>query len=374
MFLERGNSELKQIIFLLFFTISTLVFADGEFTKEDWITGTYSSGMYSPKVFPPSGNPLPLTKKDLTEQELQIVKNSNEFFDSAYSNLGFLMLDKGQIVNERYRRGLDGNTKFFSWSMSKSLTSYTVGYALCTGKIKSLDDIAGIYANNIKDNVFGKSTIKQLLTMSSGAPRPSDDGGVNGTEWFDTTRGLKPLVYFLNQYGVDQINPNEFTYNNSNTHALMYVVDGADNFSKLFEQSIWLKSRPASSSTWLMDSNKNLISASGFSSTLEDWGRLAIESINMRKGVNGECIKNYMKDATTYKTKDLLRDRFFGYGYQTWVDPRPNSQIYLWLGAYGQWTVIDPVSEKILVIFRNKLNREDNNQILKIFRAWIKTN
>jgi hypothetical protein len=71
-------------------------------------------------------------------------------------------LDKEKIILEIYKEGLSEKNKFFSYSMSKSLTSYTVGYALCNGYINNLNDKAKNYSDLLKDNVFGEASIQQL--------------------------------------------------------------------------------------------------------------------------------------------------------------------------------------------------------------------
>ena len=77
-----------------------------------------------------------------------------------------------------------------------------------------------------------------------------------------------------------------------------------------------------------------------------------------------------MKNATKIQTQDQTKKRFYGYGYQTWIHPKQESQIYLWLGAYGQRVIVDPINEKILVLFRNNDDKATTDQISKLFWRW----
>ena len=79
----------------------------------------------------------------------EIAKN---IFMKSDNNLSLLLLDKEKIILEIYKEGLSEKNKFFSYSMSKSLTSYTVGYALCNGYINNLNDKAKNYSDLLKDN------------------------------------------------------------------------------------------------------------------------------------------------------------------------------------------------------------------------------
>lgn len=361
---------MKNKIYLtyLLLTLSSLASADS--IQEDYITGTLSSGIFSIQTFKPSENPLPLIPKKIDQTDEQIIKLAEDAFNGSRSNLGILLLDKNQIVYRKFKNGLDENTKFFSYSISKSLTAYTVGVSFCSGNIHSLDDKASDYSPLLSNSIFGKSTIRNLLTMSSGARRPDEDGGSLKGEWGDLTRGFKSIDEILLSYGIDEANPRSFVYNNSDTNALMLAVNGKNSFAETFNQKIWLKSRPQNSSTWLTDKKGNIYAAAGFGASILDWGRLALHSIKMRNGFENKCIAEFMKNATKIQTQDQTKKRFYGYGYQTWIHPKQESQIYLWLGAYGQRVIVDPVNEKILVLFRNNDDKATTDQISKLFWRW----
>ena len=340
--------------------------AQSDWVREDYITGFLSSGYFPIRKFEATGQPMPLPKKVQIDQE--IVNRVNAVFDSTSTNLAVLMIDKGQIVLEKYKDGLDEKNRFFSYSMSKSLTAYTLGYALCSGSIRSLDDKAGQYAPEIAQSVFGQATIRELLMMSSGARPPDQETGSANGEWNNVTRGFWSSAHVLNGYGSEIYRAKDFVYNNSNTNALMLAVDGVANLGDLFETKLWQPSKPEASSTWLKDKDNHLYAAAGFGATLRDWGRLAMRTIRMLKGDDGKCIANYMAQATTIQTQDLYKKAFFKYGYQTWINPYKAQ--YVWLGAYGQSTTVDPKSEKIMIVFRNQLNMDNSRTFGRIYFDW----
>src|SRR5260370_40515056 len=52
--------------------------------------------------------------------------------------------------------------------MAKTITAMLFGIALSDGKIRSLDDRAEDYVPELKRSAYGETTLRSLLTMSSG--------------------------------------------------------------------------------------------------------------------------------------------------------------------------------------------------------------
>ena len=346
----------------------------GNHLRSDYMTSTLSSGFFPITKFDASPIVKPLSIKKLDERDLDYAKRAEKFFEGDGQNLAMLMIDHGQIIYERYARGVNQDSKMFSWSMAKSLTAYTVGEALCSGQIKSLNDPAETYAPQIKESAYGKATIKQLLTMSSGAPPgPPDLMGSQRDEWMNLTRGFKSLSEMVNLYGTRIESHGGFAYKNMDTDTLVLVVNGNSNFKDLFTKSIWNRAGTAKSATWLVDKDGIINGSFGLGATLQDWGRLALESLEMRKGSRGQCIQDFMMSATS---KQIANEgggsvNFYHYGYQTWIDPRQQTGIYVWLGAYGQKVMIDPKNEKILVLFRHQHDVKVNQQVGRLYCNWV---
>lgn len=345
----------------------------GNLLRSDYMTGRLSSGFFPITKFDASPTAKPLLSKKQDERDVEFSRRAEKFFDADGNNLAMLMLDHGQIVYERYASGVDQDSKMFSWSMAKSLTAYTVGEALCSGQIKSLNDQAAIYAPEIKDSAYGKATIRQLLTMSSGAPpAPPEMMGSQNDEWMNLTRGFKSITQMINLYGARTENPGVFAYKNMDTDALVLAVNGNSNFKDLFAKSIWSRAGTEKSATWLVDKDGVINGSFGLGASLRDWARLALESLEMRKGSRGKCIENFMKEATT---KQIANEgggsvNFYHYGYQTWIDPREQTGVYVWLGAFGQRVMVDPKNERILVLFRHANDMKVNQQLGRFYCNW----
>jgi len=329
------------------------------------------------KVFPPSTDPIPLPKKALTERDKNIANLANQIIDSN-ATTSILLIEKGEIVFEKYKLPAGIDSPLFSQSMSKSLTAYTIGNLLCEGKIKSLDDRAEFYAPELKGTVFGEAKIKDLLTMSSGAKDAITSGQTYLGEWQDIVFKGVTTEEILKKYGQRDVTllgsplagGAEFRYKAVDTYALEHVADHAGGFFNTFENTVWKGSRPQSSGYWLHDSSKHAQAASGTSFIARDWARLAMYSINeLKRG--STCMQNFMKEATSEQLPNSSKrvgKAFKGYGYQTWIANFGGKNSYWWVGYGGQRVGIDPQSEKIMVLTSYK--EDYMGSVYKLFSSW----
>jgi CubicO group peptidase (beta-lactamase class C family) len=83
--------------------------------------------------------------------------------------MGLIIVKDGVVQVERYQYDRKPSHRFVSQSMAKSVTALAIGFALAEGRIKSLDDRADQYAPKLGGTLYGATTIRNLLRMSSGA-------------------------------------------------------------------------------------------------------------------------------------------------------------------------------------------------------------
>ena len=333
------------------------------------------------KIFQPSQNPTPLEPKTLSQSDKDIANLANQIID-LNATTALLLVDNGKIIFEKYKAPAGPDSPLFSQSMSKSLTAYTIGNLLCEGKIKSLDDKAESYAPELKGTVFGESSIKDLLTMSSGAKDGITSGQTYIGEWQDiaykgiTTAGImkKYGQRDTSIFGKPLAGGTEFRYKAVDTYALEHVGDSAGGFLGTFEKTIWKDSRTQDKGYWMIDGDGHAQAASGTSFTAKDWARLAMYSIDQLKR-GSPCIQSFMKDATSMKLPNSSKrvgKAFDGYGYQTWIANFGGKKSYWWVGYGGQRVGIDPESEKILVLTSYK--EDYMGSVYKLFSTWQKSN
>jgi CubicO group peptidase (beta-lactamase class C family) len=333
------------------------------------------------KVFLPSDAPLQLENKVLSESDRDIRALADQIVD-ANATLSLLLIEKGKIVFEKYKAPATSDTPLFSMSMSKSLTAYTIGNLLCSGKIKSLEDRADSYAPELKGTVFGESRIKDLLTMSSGARDGITSGQIYPGEFRDTVFNGVATVDILKKYGQRDktlfgsplAGGAEFRYKNVDTYALEHVADSAGGFFDTFQNTIWKASRSEGKGYWLHDSTRHAQAASGASFIARDWARLALYSLNQLK-FGSPCMQDFMRSAASKQlpnSNQKVGQAFAGYGYQTFIANFLGKNSYWWVGYGGQRVGIDPESEKIIVLTSY---REDYmEKIYRLFTLWQNKN
>ena len=310
---------------------------------------------YKNATFDPSTNTLPLLKKDLSWTDKNIVSKAERLIDNNKTT-ALLLVEKGKIVFEKYKEPATQSSPLFSQSMSKSLTAYAFGAVMCSGKVRSLDDRAGMYAPTLEGTIFGETSIRNLLRMSSGTTEPTLAGSHDPKEWFKLRDGHATTVDLLHgPVNVrDKPQGTYFRYSSTDTWSIAEVAQGvgmpiADTFAK----EIWQKAGTESQGYWLHDKSGRPLTQSGFSATARDWARLAIYSIKALKGEHGSCMQAFMKQATSPQIDNVsgrIGRAFKSYGYQTWIGDFRGKKTYWWVGYGGQRVGVDPESEKIMVL------------------------
>jgi CubicO group peptidase (beta-lactamase class C family) len=89
-------------------------------------------------------------------------------FLAGSRNTGLLVLKGDTILVERYQYDRKPEMRFQSFSMAKTVVGMLVGIAIAEGKIGSIDDRAEQYVPRLKGHPYGGTTLRHLLTMSSG--------------------------------------------------------------------------------------------------------------------------------------------------------------------------------------------------------------
>src|SRR5690606_16647309 len=75
---------------------------------------------------------------------------------------GLLVIKNGIIVYERYRLGNDRQSRWLSYSVTKSITSMLMGAAIQDGYIKSVDEKVSDYLPRLKGTAYEKVSIRNI--------------------------------------------------------------------------------------------------------------------------------------------------------------------------------------------------------------------
>jgi CubicO group peptidase (beta-lactamase class C family) len=301
----------------------------------------------------PSKNPLPL--KDSTSSfETTIYHGALKNYLNLEKDIQYIILSKGDDILFRQNR-LPYEPTPLGYSMSKSLVALTIGKALCDGKIKSLNDKAGIYAPKLENTSWGNASIKDLLEMKSGAFDTDFNFGWRADKW----KEVHENNYFSNSYTLDYYKQmqkydaksyqsgKENKYSNFDTIALSLILENIapEGFAKYFEEKVWQAANTKINGAWIITKNsKQILAHTAFSATPDDWIRIANYVLNERE--LDTCFGNFVKEATTEQTKaDRLTK---SYGWQIWTNCVGGTDFYCFIGAYGQILFSSPRTKLIM--------------------------
>ena len=320
----------------------------------------------------PSHDPLILTNRFPTVNESAICNSFDNLFQKNPC-LSLIVYSKGNIIYENYRKPASDSCPLFSWSMSKSLIAFTLGYLLSNGIIKNLDDSGSTYSKDLDGTVFGESSLRNMLTMSSGVKLSKENGNQSLTEWHDMTNGSYSTVDHLKIYGKKEMVPGQsFNYSGTDTEAICNIIDNNGGFLNYFKKYIWEPSQCESIGYWMLEKKDRVVAQAGFSAVARDWIRIALHTI---KELNSSdtVLRNYLKEATSPQIENnnlhgntTLRH----YGYQTWIGDFNKQLSYWFCGMSGIRLGIDPVNDKIVYVCSYDSTGDYVKQIYRTFNDF----
>lgn len=312
---------------------------------------------YALKASPQARPLLAVEASDTTRKQAE---RAASFVRNAVSAL---LLDNGRVVFELYNQGGGANAPANAYSMTKSLTSLAVGEALCAGKIKSLDDAAQIYVPALDGTPYGKASIRQLLTYTSGAEDPGGNGytGIHNRFSFNAmVTHQRTLVDLIKAHsGTSRFKPGEkFFYNGLDSQTLSLTIRSVTGMplTHWFETTVWKAAGAESPAAWFIDKDGNGNAEILFFATTRDFARIGQYVLERLTGEAGDaCIQNYLKDAT----KPLVTKGYWGaapmWGYAMHIGADGNVWMF---GHNGQRVGIDVAKKRVFVTTNNRNNSE----------------
>jgi CubicO group peptidase (beta-lactamase class C family) len=283
---------------------------------------------------------------------------------------GLLILKGGAIALERYRMGNSAQSRWTSFSVAKSVTSTLIGAALKDGSIASLDDGVDKYVTQLKGSAFEGSSIRDLLSMTSGV-RWDEDYSIfhqSDIERFERAIGSqkKGAVMELIRTRPRAAAPGSvFNYSTGDSYVLGAVVAAAtkSTLSDYLSQKIWARLGMETDGYWLLDSPDGLeTGGDNFSATLRDYARFGL--FFLREGVIGSDAvlpagwrDLATKPHTAVAAYGRVDDDPLGYGYHWWAFPTGTAALpyhdgaFTAQGIFGQFLYINPKEDIVVVVW-----------------------
>ncbi len=281
-------------------------------------------------------------------------KTLNDYFERNPAT-ALLIAQGDTVLLERYQYARQPEQRFTSFSMAKTVIAMLIGVALNEGRIRSLDDLAQVYAPELRGSEYGNTPLRHLLTMSSGVQFREDYDGrddavrLSRATFGGQSEGGANVAKLFNRRIAA---PGErWYYASAETFVLAVVLRQAigQDIATYFSDKIWKPLGAEQEATWLIDASGLEVGYMGFNATLRDYGRLAM--MMARSGVaQGKQLvpAAWVQEMTQAHFLPSRTGRWFGYGYQTWIFPDFDGT-YAFLGVRGQAIYVDPSRQLVLV-------------------------
>ena len=280
-------------------------------------------------------------------------RDIDSFLD-RHRNTGLLILHGDTILAERYQYDRKPEHRFQSYSMAKTVVGMLVGIALEERKLRSIDDLVQDYVPELKGTPYGGTSLRHLLTMSSGMN--AGDSSARAVPVFKATLfregpgGANAVLHLK-----DRPAPagTRFQYSSTDSEVLSLALRAAIGkpLADYFSEKIWQPMGAEADATWLIDGGGYELGYMGINATLRDWGRLGLVLAN-DGAVDGKQLvpSAWVRAMTTPESQRMkpgVLGKHMGYGYQTWL-LHNERQFRLW-GARGQGVYVDAATKAVVV-------------------------
>lgn len=276
---------------------------------------------------------------------MDFVTEAERTIDALHS---LMLLRHGQVVAEGWWEPYEPADPHVLFSLSKSFTSTAVGLAAAEGKLRLDAPVISFFPEEkpvkVSDNLAAMQ-VRHLLSMSTGHAEDTTDAlyrNPNAT-WVQTFLSL-PVKYLPGTH---------FLYNTGATYMLSAIVQ------KVTGQTLidYLQPRlfePLGITNAVWESSPQGINTGGFGLSLTTAEVARFGQLYLQKGVwEGKRLlpQGWVEEATSRQISNgnpaLESDWTQGYGYQFW---RSRSGAYRGDGAFGQYCVVMPEQDAVLVI------------------------
>lgn len=266
----------------------------------------------------------------------------------------FLVVHHDRLVDERYFDGADRQARQTSFSVAKSVVSTLVGIAIDEGLVGSVEDPVTRYLPELaaRDPRFGRVTLRDLLTMSSGLRYRETELPWPWTDDTYTYYGVDLRDVALNRTRVERPPGQQWQYNNYHPLLLGMVLERATGMpvSDYASTRVWRPLGAEADATWNLDSRRSGFEKleSGLNATPADFARFGLLFLHDGEW-NGRRIvsRDWVRAATA---ADATTDPAEFYQYLWWVDVERPGRFYA-LGNLGQYVYVAPDADAVIVRF-----------------------
>ena len=290
-----------------------------------------------------------------------------QWLNESYND-GFIVLQNGAVVFEKYHNNMMHRTLHLSQSMSKSVTSCVAGILVDKGLLDPTE-LVTTYLPELEKTAYKGAKLQDVLNMSSGVRYIEDyealDSHIAAT---DVASGWKPARegfaapacvwdQILTLTELESPHGEKFNYRSIETDVIAHCMErvSATRLAELISRELWQPLGCEESANFTVDSAGYPLACGGLSATLRDYARIGQMLCNGGIG-NGKRIvpQAWIDDTVTSEAnmQDEDRKRAFpngGYRNQFWLRD-VGTRVMMARGVFGQLIYIDPDSDLVVVV------------------------
>ncbi|MFH0762222.1 MAG: serine hydrolase [Bacteroidota bacterium] len=292
-----------------------------------------------------------------------------------YKTVAFLVVKDEKIVFEKYWDDYSADSKSNSFSMANSIISLLIGIALDEGYLSVVDQPIGDFLPEFKEGEKAKVTIRHLLEMSS---------GLNWDESYTSAFSMTAKGYYGNDLPglvlsqeVIREPGTYYDYKSGNTQLLALILEKATRtkVSYYASERLWKPMGASHDAWWCLDHTNGTEKAfCCFNTNARDFARFG-QLILFNGNWYGKQLvsQSYLKQALkplTHLTDGSGKNVDY-YGWQWWLMKYKGKQVVYMRGLKGQYVIIVPESNTVIVRLGHKRSSETINGTPADFFTWL---
>ncbi len=298
---------------------------------------------------------LPSNSRSMDNFELTIADQHYNLDEVLSQNnvAAMVILQDGAIAYETYRLGNDGDTRWMSMSVVKSITATLIGAAIKDGYIASIDDRIVRYLPQLQDSAYADVSVRQLLQMTSGVgwnetytDPQSDRRAMLEAQISQQPGAILELMASLPRVAAPGKRWNYSTGETQVAGALLQAATGT-TLADYLSEKIWSRIGMQADASWWLESPDGLeIGGSGLSATLRDYARFGLFLLNDGV-VDGDQVlpEGWVREAGARKQ---VAGSEVEYGYMLWP---LHGNSFAAIGIFGQFVFVDPDNNMVAAIW-----------------------
>lgn len=318
----------------------------------EWLPGFASAPEnLAPDTSTALGDNVLLTENTLALDRLEAPVSfafDGESYGEGTRTSAVVVVHKGQVIAERYGRGITADKPQRTWSVAKSLTATILGAAIQDGLV-GLDNTAVIADFNLGGDPRRAITLRNLLNMASGL-----ESGTRGSRTDRVYFGGVKVMDMIRARLLEAEPGTRFKYSNYDTLiAMRYLREaiGNDGTYYRYPYEAVLNRIGATHTILETDWDGDFVSSSQVWMTARDMARLGQLYLQGGKWGGEQILPNDWTEFVATPAPAQPGDEF-GYGGGFWlfddVDAVP-ADTYAGLGNRGQSMVIIPSRDLVIV-------------------------